>query len=87
MPVRRHSFLWDVFQEEKLQAHQAPDQHAEMQYLNAMQLKRATISEVDSRISTTGDSRMYGSSYSGVYFASSFDPDNIAVDRHPVYSG
>lgn len=33
------------------------------------------------------DSRMYGSSYSGASFASSFDPDNIAVDRHPVYSG
>jgi hypothetical protein len=33
------------------------------------------------------DSRIYGSSYSGASFASSFDPDNIAVDRHPVYSG
>ena len=33
------------------------------------------------------DSRMHGSSYSGASFASSFDPDNIAVDRHPVYSG
>ena len=29
---------------------------------------------------------MYGS-YSGVSFASSFDPDNIAVDRQPIYSG
>ena len=29
---------------------------------------------------------MYGS-YSGVRFASSFDPDNIAVDRQPICSG
>lgn len=29
---------------------------------------------------------MYGS-YSGASFSSSFDPDNIAVDRHPIYSG
>ncbi len=27
------------------------------------------------------------SGYSGASFTSSFDPDNIAVDRHPVYSG
>ena len=29
---------------------------------------------------------MYGS-YSGASFSSSFDPDNIALDRHPIYSG
>ena len=29
---------------------------------------------------------IYGS-YSGASFASSFDPDNIALDRHPIYSG
>merc|ERR1712142_274370 len=29
---------------------------------------------------------IYGS-YSGASFASSFDPDNIAMDRHPIYSG
>lgn len=33
------------------------------------------------------DNTLYGSSYSGVSFASSFDPDNVAVDRHPQYSG
>jgi len=26
-------------------------------------------------------------SYSGVSFGSGFDPDNVAVDRQPVYSG
>ena len=29
---------------------------------------------------------MYGS-YSGVSFSSSFDPDNVAPDRQPLYSG
>ena len=29
---------------------------------------------------------LYGS-YSGQSFNSSFDPDNIALDRHPIYSG
>ena len=33
-----------------------------------------------------GPPPMYGS-YSGASFSSSFDPDNIAVDRHPIYSG
>ena len=33
------------------------------------------------------DSRLYGSLYSDASFASSFNPDNISIDRHPVYSG
>jgi len=32
------------------------------------------------------DSRMFGGSSSAMSYASSFDPDNIAL-RHPVYSG
>lgn len=32
------------------------------------------------------DSRMYGGSSSVMSYASSFDPDNVAL-RHPVYSG
>jgi len=32
------------------------------------------------------DSRMFGGSSSAMSYASSFDPDNVAL-RHPVYSG
>ena len=39
-----------------------------------------------SRAQEERNTSMYGS-YSGVSFASSFDPDNIAVDRQPIYSG
>ena len=58
-------------QEEKLQSSVAP----------AQQYATKAISDV------SRDNTMYGSSYSGVSFASSFDPDNVAVDRHPQYSG
>jgi len=33
------------------------------------------------------DSRMFGSTYSGMSFASSLDPDNVALNRQPIYSG
>jgi len=33
------------------------------------------------------DSRVFGSTYSGVSYTSSFDPDNVTLSRQPVYSG
>jgi len=33
------------------------------------------------------DSRLGGSLYSDTSFASSFNPDNVSVERHPVISG
>ena len=36
--------------------------------------------------SVQDDHRPYGS-YSGISFSSSFDPDNVAPDRQPLYSG
>ena len=42
-------------------------------------ISRSNISETDSHL--------FGSTYSGMSFASSFDPDNVALHRQPLYSG
>ncbi|KAL8614687.1 hypothetical protein ACOMHN_046574 [Nucella lapillus] len=40
----------------------------------------------DGRLPTGGDNQRF-SSYSGSSFSTTFDPDNVPVDRSPVYSG
>lgn len=42
-------------------------------------LYRSNLSETDSR--------MFGSTYSGMSYASSLDPDNVALHRQPIFSG
>lgn len=39
-----------------------------------------------SNISET-DSHVFGSTYSGMSYASSYDPDNVALSRQPIFQG
>ena len=39
-----------------------------------------------SNISET-DSHVFGSTYSGMSYASSFDPDNVVLSRQPIFQG
>jgi len=60
-------------------------------HLSPFMITPATPTDRDSRRShkssvSESDSRMYGGSSSVMSYASSFDPDNVAL-RHPVYSG
>ena len=54
--------------------------------LRAAQLAPAVYAAPRAAAEESRTSAVYGS-YSGVSFASSFDPDNVAVDRQPIYSG
>lgn len=38
-------------------------------------------------IQASEDSRLAGSLYSDTSFASSFNPDNVSIERHPVILG
>jgi len=60
-------------------------------HLSPFMITPATPTDRESRCShkssvSETDSRMYGGSSSVMSYASSFDPDNVAL-RHPVYSG
>ncbi|KAL8597428.1 hypothetical protein ACOMHN_050926 [Nucella lapillus] len=61
-----------------------PEDYMEAQIVS--QSYSAAQPRVDGRVPGSGDPQRF-SSYSGSSFSTTFDPDNVPVDRSPVYSG